>query len=92
MIRIVIENVFFFLLPTLAYIAFIAFKTNRWPGLGTVMKGAPLLKLFAAGAALMVTTLIAFSSTSGGRPGDTYQPPVFKDGHVEPGHSTPQTK
>ena len=92
MIRVVIENIFFFLLPTLAYIAFVAFKSDRWPGLDVVLKQAPLLKLFGLGAALMLTTLVVFSSTSGGRPGEAYEPPVFKDGKVEPGHTTPRPK
>lgn len=92
MIRVVIENIFFFLLPALCYIAFVAFKRNDWPGLGVVLTEAPLLKLFGLGAALMLTALIVFSSASGGKPGEAYQPPVFKDGRVEPGHTTPQTK
>jgi hypothetical protein len=57
MIRIVIENAFIFLLPTLAYIAWTAFKLDRWPGLGAVIRAAPLVKLFIAGAVLMLSAL-----------------------------------
>lgn len=92
MIRITIENIFFFLLPTIAYIAWVAFQRNDWPGLGQILNEAPLVKLFGLGAALMLITLIVFSSASGGKPGEAYQPPVYKDGHVEPGHTTPQPK
>ena len=92
MIRVVIENIFFFLLPALCYIAFVAFKRNDWPGLGPLLAEAPLLKLFGLGAALMLTALVVFSSVSGGKPGEAYQPPVLQDGHIVPGHTTPKTK
>jgi hypothetical protein len=93
MIRIVIENIFFFLLPTFAYVAWVAFKTDEWPGLPAVLRAAPLLGLFAAGMALMLTTLIAFSFTStGGKPGESYEPPSYKDGHVVPGHTLHDNK
>ncbi len=92
MIRIVIENVFFFLLPTLAYLLWIAFKRNDWPGVWPVLKDAPLTILFVLGASLMLTTLVAFSSRSHNQPGETYAPPVFKDGQLEPGHKIPSAK
>jgi hypothetical protein len=92
MIRIVIENLFFFLLPTIVYIAWVAFQRNDWPGLGSVIKDAPLLKLFVLGAASMLITLVAFSSRAKNAPGDAYEPPVFKDGKLQPGHSVPTSK
>ncbi|MGQ0456854.1 MAG: hypothetical protein ACT4OU_07315 [Hyphomicrobium sp.] len=57
MIRIVLENALIFLLPTIAYIAWTAFKLSEWPGLGEVIRGAPLVKLFVAGAILMLGAL-----------------------------------
>ncbi|MFN0218931.1 MAG: hypothetical protein ACKVP4_08980 [Hyphomicrobium sp.] len=57
MIRIVIENALIFLLPTFTYIAWTAFKLDEWPGLGAVIKAAPLIKLFVAGAFLMLSAL-----------------------------------
>jgi hypothetical protein len=87
MIRIVIENIFFFLLPTLIYIVWIAFTEDEWAGLPTVLRKAPLLRLFVAGAALMFTTLILFSSRSGNRPQDIYVPPSLEGGKLEPGRS-----
>ncbi len=92
MIRIVIENIFFFLLPALVYIAWVAFQRNDWPGLGTVLREAPLLKLFVLGAALMLTTLVAFSTRTRNTPGDAYEPAIFKDGRLEPGHKVPANK
>ena len=92
MIRIVIENVFFFLVPTLVYIAWIAFTRNDWPGIGAVIKAAPLLKLFALGAGMMLVALVAISSRSGNTPDEAYAPPVYKDGKLQPGHPIPAAK
>ena len=86
MIRIVLENVFFFLLPTVVYVAYVAFKSNTWPGLGKVLHDGPLVRLLVLGAALMVTTLIAFSSSTGHKPGESYTPPAYRDGKLEPGN------
>lgn len=88
MIRIVLENIFFFLLPTLVYLVYVAFKTNDWPGLWTVLKNAPLPKLFVTGAAIMIATLIAFSSSDGHKPGEAYTPSTFEGGKLHPGNSS----
>ncbi|HVZ03505.1 DUF6111 family protein [Hyphomicrobium sp.] len=87
MIRIVVENVFFFLLPTLLYIAWVAFRSDEWAGLPAVMRQAPLLRLFIAGAALMLTTLITFSSRTYNAPQDVYVPQSMHDGKLEPSRS-----
>jgi len=87
MIRIVIENIFFFMLPTLFYIAWVAFTENDWADFSSVIREAPLFRLFLAGAALMLGTLIAFSSRSHNGPHDVYIPPTMEDGKLEPGHS-----
>jgi len=86
MIRIIIENMLLFLLPTLVYVAYVFLK-RRTEGADSsnLLDDAPLLWLFAAGAALVIFTLIYFASTSGGRPGQTYSPPVYRDGKIEPG-------
>jgi Family of unknown function (DUF6111) len=85
MIRIVIENVLLFLLPTLIYIAYVFLRRRGEGGSGAVFDDAPLLWLFAAGAMLVVITLVAFGSTSGGKPGQVYEPAVFRGGKIEPG-------
>lgn len=87
MTRIVIENVFFFLLPSLMYLAYIAFIRNDWPGLGTVVRAAPLLKLFALGGAMMLAALFAFSSKSGHDPREKYTPPSYSDGKLNSGNA-----
>jgi hypothetical protein len=93
MMRVVLENMLLFLLPSLVYVAYGLLL--REPGRDGVKGGqraaqvlddAPLLWLFVAGAALVIVTLVAFSSSSGGRPGQHYVPSVLKDGRVEPGH------
>ena len=77
MIRIVIENAFIFLLPTIAYVAWTAFRLNEWPGLGAVLRDAPLIKLFVAGAALMLAalTLVAMREIGDGRTPDGVSSP-----------------
>jgi hypothetical protein len=87
MIRIVLENILFFLLPTLLYIVWIAFSQDEWAGLGTVIKEAPLVKLFFAGAVLMLATLLVFSSHTYNSPSDVYVPAEVVNGKLEPGHS-----
>lgn len=94
MIRIIIENMLLFLLPTFAYLGWVMItrpETIRRDEKGRVrpvemLNDAPLLWLASAGALLVVVTLIAFGTTSGGKPGQHYYPPVLKDGRIEPGH------
>jgi Family of unknown function (DUF6111) len=85
MIRIVLENIFFFLLPTLVYLAYVAFMRDDWPGLWQVLKAAPLVQLFGLGAAIMIATLVMFSSKGGHKPGEAYTPPSYQDGKLDPG-------
>ncbi len=86
MIRIVIENILLFLLPTIIYVAYVYMTRDEKPGAARVFDDAPLVWLFLAGAVLMVVTLVTFGSMTGGKPGQTYTPPSFKDGQIEPGH------
>ncbi|NOT72613.1 MAG: hypothetical protein HOP09_15460 [Hyphomicrobium sp.] len=92
MIRIVIENIFVFLVPTLVYVAWIAFMRNDWPGLYPVLRAAPLLNLFVLGAALMFGSMVAVSSRTRNAPGDAYVPPAIQDGKLQPGHAVPVSK
>jgi hypothetical protein len=85
MIRAVIENLLLFFAPTLVYVIY-SFVRRRSAGDATpVFQDAPLVWLFVAGVCLMVATLVAFSTTTGGRPGAAYQPPAYKDGKIVPG-------
>ncbi len=96
MIRTVIENFLLFLLPTLFYLAWVFFQRTRAEARGENAPGdraaagllddAPFLWLFAGGALLVIVTLAAFGSSSGGKPGQHYQPSVLKDGQIQPSH------
>ncbi|MBX9590826.1 MAG: hypothetical protein K2X43_16065 [Hyphomonadaceae bacterium] len=85
MIRIVIENILLFLLPTAMYVAYVLL-TRRTTSAGMIINDAPLLWLFAAGAVIVAATLVYYGTTTpGGRPDQTYTPPRMKDGRIEPG-------
>lgn len=86
MIRIVAENILIFLLPTIIYLAYMYMTREGEAGTSRVLDDAPLIWLFVAGALLVIATLVTFGSYSGGKPGQIYTPPSFKDGQIEPGH------
>jgi hypothetical protein len=91
MIRVFIENLLLFLAPTLIYVAYVVLTRDAAqpePGNGArpagILDDAPFIWLFAAGAFLVIATLIAFGSYSGGKPGEIYVPAEMRDGHIEP--------
>jgi hypothetical protein len=86
MLRIVAENVFLFLLPTIIYVAFVYMTREERPGAARVLDDAPIIWLFIAGVAIVLIVLTTFGSLTGGKPGQVYVPPALKDGHIEPGH------
>jgi hypothetical protein len=96
MIRTVIENVLLFLLPTLLYVAWVLFQRFRSEAAGdetgnqramvNVLDDAPLIWLFVTGALLVIVTLTVFGTSSGGKPGQHYQPSILKDGKIQPSH------
>ncbi len=86
MIRIVAENILLLLLPTIVYLAYMYMTRDDKPGAMRLLDDAPLIWLFVAGAVIVVVTLVSFGSVTGGKPGQTYTPPSFKDGKIEPGH------
>jgi hypothetical protein len=85
MIRVVVENIVLFLLPTAIYVIFMLL-TRKPDAKNGVLDEAPFFWLMFAGTSLVFIVLIAFGSTSGGKPGQAYVPPsMAKDGHIEPG-------
>jgi hypothetical protein len=84
MIRVVIENIALFLLPTAVYVAYVLLTRG---GGASGVNDAPLIWLFIAGALLMGATLVYYATiTPGGTPGQVYTPPrMSKDGRIEPG-------
>ena len=87
MIRIVIENILLFLLPTFIYVAYRLLTRGVPESPARVLDDAPLIWLYFAGATLAIVTLVTFGSVSGGKPGQAYDPPVLQDGKIVPGHN-----
>jgi hypothetical protein len=84
MIRIVIENILLFLLPTAVYLGYVFLTRRSTPG--DVINEAPLVWLFVLGALCVAATLIYYATiTPGGTPGQVYIPPRMKNGQIEPG-------
>ena len=95
MIRVVVENLLLFLTPAFLYFAYVLIARGAAPGRSeersanpatALFDGAPYVWLFFAGTVLVILTLAAFGSNSGGKPGQQYEPPTMKDGHIVPGH------
>ena len=85
MIRVIIENIVLFFLPTAVYVTYVLL-TRKADAKGGLMDDAPLVWLMFAGTAVVLVVLITFGSSSGGKPGQVYTPPsLSKDGKVEPG-------
>ncbi len=89
MIRVVIENVVLFLLPTAIYVTYVLL-TRKPDEKDGVLDDAPFFWLMLSGTMLVLVVLIAFGSTSGGKPGQVYVPPhLGTGGKIEPGELKP---
>ena len=86
MIRIVIENLLLFLLPSLIYVLYVYIRNRSAGSEAANFDDAPLIWLFLAGVVLMLAMLLIFGLTTGWQSGLPYQPPIYKDGKIEPGH------
>ncbi len=85
MIRVVIENIVLFFLPMAIYVTYVLL-TRKADAKGGLLDDAPLMWLMFSGTVVVFVVLVAFGSTSGGKPGQVYTPPSLnKDGQVEPG-------
>ncbi|MGI9423672.1 MAG: DUF6111 family protein [Hyphomicrobiaceae bacterium] len=87
MIRVVIENILLFLLPTLIYVGFMLVRKRDQPSVGAkqIFDDAPIIWLLVSGAIMMIAGLAYFGSYTGGKPGEQYQPPSYRDGKIVPG-------
>ena len=86
MIRVVIENILLFLLPTLIYVAFMLVRRRDQPNAAQqIIDDAPVIWLLVTGAVVMIAGLAYFGTHTGGKPGEAYQPPVYRDGKIIPG-------
>lgn len=88
MIRLIIENILLFLLPTLLFVGFTMLRRSEEKDntVSRALDGAPLPLLFTLGFVLMVSVLAYFGTQSdSGKPGQTYIPPSLVDGKIQPG-------
>lgn len=88
MIRLIIENILLFLLPTILYVIFTMLRRNeeRDNTVSRALQSAPLPVLFLVGFVLMISVLAYYGTQSNsGQPGQTYRPPEVVDGKIRPG-------
>jgi hypothetical protein len=86
MIRVVLENVLLFLMPTAIYFGYVLLTRRSAGNAGDVVNEAPLVWLFIIGALCVAATLVYYATiTPGGTPGQVYIPPRMKNGQIEPG-------
>jgi hypothetical protein len=85
MIRVVIECLLVFLLPAALYVSFTKLRSPAGTRVVSILNQAPLVSLCLLGAGLMTAILIAFGNVGDGKPGQTYEPAIYKDGKVIPG-------
>ena len=85
MIRIILVNLLFLLLPLIIYFAYVLLRQGAGPDDG-ILTNAPIFWLLAAGVGLMLAAIVILGRWEGGEPGKTYVPPQFRDGVVVPGH------
>ncbi len=87
--RLVLENVLLFLLPTLLYCGYRFLRSEPEKAFGRVLNEAPLVTLFVVGAVVVGSLRLYVALTSdreGGTPSQQYIPPhMGKDGKIEPG-------
>lgn len=85
MARVLLINVFMFLLPFIVYGAYLYLSRkddedkNYW-------RDAPIGWLFGIGMVLVFIAIASLIQFTGSGPGGQYVPPQFKDGKIVPGH------
>lgn len=85
MIRIILVNLLFLLLPTVLYFGYVYIRRRNQPN-GEILANAPIFWLLAGGAAMMLIALIVLGQWEVGDPRGRYVPSQFKDGVLIPGH------
>ena len=87
MIRLIIENMILFLLPSVAYFTYVYLRMADQPSKRTdIWDDAPLLWLLLAGTVMVLAVTLSFATFDGGKPGQKYVPPHMEDGRVVQGH------
>ncbi len=86
MIRILLINLLFLLLPTVLYFAYVLLRRRSEPN-AEILADAPIFWLLATGAASMLIALVVLGQWETGSTEGRYVPPQVKDGVVVPGHT-----
>ena len=81
MIRIVLLNIILFLLPTILYLTGTMILRRKLSILNAKMlfNRGPLVWLNLAGLVCVICSLAYFSTYTGGKPGEVYHPPIYKE-------------
>ena len=89
MFRIVFENIILFLLPSVAYFAYVYLRRSDHvikPGEhAQIWDDAPVIWLMLAGAVLTLAVTLTFATFDGGTPDQKYIPPHMENGKLVPG-------
>jgi len=88
MIRLIIENILLFLLPTVLFVIYTMIRRSedRDNTVSRALESAPLPVLFGLGFILMISVLAYFGNQSDrGKPGQRYVPPELVNGKIKPG-------
>ena len=83
MLRIALIDILLFSLPFLIYGAYMVSVKGLTPA--SLLEGAPIFWLLAAGCGLLLITMATLIQFSGGNPAGTYHPPSLENGVVKPG-------
>ena len=89
MARVILINLFLFLLPFILYGGY-AYMVQKEKEPGKIWNAAPINWLFFMGSVLVFGTLIYFVSFQGGDPDGQYRPAIYKDGKIQDGRFEPE--
>ncbi|MEM8811859.1 MAG: DUF6111 family protein [Pseudomonadota bacterium] len=84
MIRVVLINLLFFLIPFVAYAAYLFLRKGRFNALEE-MSGRTFYWLIGSGAACVVVGLVLLATFQTGSPNAVYEPARYEDGVLKPG-------
>lgn len=85
MVRVLLFNAVFFVLPFAAYALWLAATRGTASGPAD-WTGRTILSLAVGGVVLMAIALVAFGSFRAAPPGGIYKPATIEDGRIVPGH------
>ncbi len=88
MIRIVVQNLLLFLLPTLLYAGYVSLARRRAQAAGVAKPSweeGPWFWLLLSGGALVVVSLLVLTALGEYNPEGVYRPATVEDGKIVPG-------